>query len=170
MTEVHPFYSIVSRHWTGSLKAELHDFLSSSNTVIHLPAYLCECRLECETIKVNVFLIYWMWELKIFCSSSGRSHLSHVTSDDSLADDMLLRNWVLWGVRDREWEAECVRAERSRGVCVCVWWLEQVEAQIVPAPHTLLHCHRLSEHQINISARNTCTKQQKLIILKSFTN
>ncbi len=77
-----------------------------------------KCRLECETIKVNVFLIYWMCQLKMFRSSWGRAHVSRVRSDDRWADDTLRRNWVLWGVRDREWGAERVRAERSHGVCL----------------------------------------------------
>jgi len=80
--------------------------------------------------------------------TSGRVHASHVTSDESSVDDTLLRNSVLWGVRDREW-GELVRAgrrgrssaERAHGVCVCVcWWLEQVEAQTTAAPHTVSVC------------------------------
>ncbi len=105
-------------------------------------------------------------------SSWGRAHVYRVRSDDRGDDDTLRRNWF-YEVSETESEAERVRdaeegAERSRGVCV--WWLEQVEAQDAPAPHTLLHCCRLSEHQIYISTQTNMhtdsTLLQKQHVLK----
>ncbi len=95
-------------------------------------------------------------------SSWGRAHVYRVRSDDSGDDDTLQRNWF-YEVSETESEAERVRdaeegAERSRGVCV--WWLEQVEAQDAPAPHTLLHCRRCLSTKYISARRQTHAHRQ----------